>query len=77
MPADLPVRRDSRHFLKGLAMKKFLAIVLALTMVAPVTLGCGDKKKDTKKTTTTVETEKNGKDTKVTEESKKSVEEDK
>jgi hypothetical protein len=58
-------------------MKKFLAVLLALTMVAPVTIGCGDKKKEQQKTKTTVETEQNGKGTTTTEETKRTVEQDK
>jgi hypothetical protein len=55
-------------------MKRFLAMLLALAMVAPVTIGCGDKKKEQQKTKTTVETEKDGKTTKSTKETKGTVE---
>jgi hypothetical protein len=48
-------------FEKGLEMRKLLAMLLALVTVAPVTIGCGDKKKEQQKTKSTVETEKDPK----------------
>ena len=55
-------------------MKKSLAILLALVMIAPVSLGCGDKKKEVKKTTTTVEDKKDVKGTTETTETKETKE---
>jgi hypothetical protein len=47
-------------------MKKFFAILVALTLVAPVTMGCGDTKKKTEVKKTVTDDKDMDKDTTTT-----------
>ncbi len=44
-------------------MRKFIAMLLALALITPFSIGCGDKKKTEKKETKEKTTETNGKET--------------
>ena len=55
-------------------MKKFIAILLALALVTPFSIGCGVKKKTTTKETTTVkDDDKDGDTTTVTKKEEQST----